>query len=118
MTEFDHKEIFASIERQKYLSVYLQIKTVIFRSILEHRYDEATSIVDLVYKCNPGFICDKNKDAKLDLIRDSGRILSLKLCTKLTELLVKISRSEDLETSIFEIVKVVILVKKLQSMQL
>ncbi len=94
----------ASIEKQKYLSVYLQIKNVIFRSILEHRYDEATSIVDHVFKCNPGFICEKNKDAKLDLIRDSGRILSLKLCTELTLLLVKISRCEDLETNILEIV--------------
>ena len=62
----------------------MRIKNTIFRSILENRYDEATFILDLVYKYNPGFICEKNKDAKLDLVRDSGRILSLRLCSLLT----------------------------------
>lgn len=93
--------------------MYLQLKNKIFRSILEKRYDEATFIVDLVSKHNPNFICEKNKEAKLELIRDSGRILSLKLCTDLTQLLVKISKNEDLDQNLYEIVKVIILIIKL-----
>lgn len=74
------------------MGVYLRLKNIIFRSILENRFDEAALTVELVFLHNPAFICEKNKDVLLNLIRDSGRILSLKLCSVLTQLVVKISK--------------------------
>lgn len=61
--------------------IYMRITTKIFRAILSQDYLQAVAIVDLVHSMNPGF---KREDrVNIDLIRDSGRILSLKLCSLL-----------------------------------
>jgi hypothetical protein len=61
--------------------IYMRITTKIFRAILSQDYLQAVAIIDLVYSLNPCF--KRNDGVNIDLIRDSGRILSLKLCSLL-----------------------------------
>lgn len=59
----------------------MRISIKMFKAILSEDYLQAVAILDLVHSMNPGF---KREDfVKLEFIRDSGRILSLKLCSLL-----------------------------------
>lgn len=60
----------------------MRITIMIFRAILSQDYQQAVALIDYVHTLNPNF---KNKErVDIDRIRDSGRILSLKLCTLVT----------------------------------
>lgn len=66
---------------------------MIFRAILNQDNGRAIAILDQVFILNPGF---KNKDnVNIDLIRDCGRILSLKLCSQVTTDLLRLQNNED-----------------------
>lgn len=52
----------------------------------------------------------------MGLIRDSGRIMSLKLCSVLTQTLVLLSKKEDPEGNGNKVIGVIIMLVKLMSM--
>ena len=107
MTEADHKEMVVLIEKQKDHFVYLGLTNQIFRAILNDQFQDATAILDAVYQLNHGWT---NKNAvNLGLIRDSGRIMSLKLCSVLTQTLVKLSKKEDMDQNGNKVIEVIVL---------
>ncbi len=50
-----------------------------------------------VHQEKPGFFC-KNQVACVTMVRDSGRIMSLHLCTMLSDALLKLSRGDMSQT--------------------
>lgn len=53
LTEGDHKEMIVHIEKQKDNITYLNLTNRIFRAILNNQFEDATAILDVVYKLNP-----------------------------------------------------------------
>lgn len=93
MTDADWRELQIYAEKHKPNMIYMRITTKIFRAILSQDYLQAVAIVDLVHSMNPGF---KREDrVNIDLIRDSGRILSLKLCSLLAQHLVLMQNNQE-----------------------
>lgn len=79
------------VEQQRNNFTYFALYNKLFKLILKEQFWEATVIFEAVHGLNPNWIniYQANLNIRMiHMIRDLGRIMSLKLCTLLTSTLV------------------------------
>ena len=76
MTESDHREVLANIEKFREQGLQLVLVIEMFKSILESSYNSTVAIMRYISDQNPYFRSPVENHTII-MIRDSGRIMSL-----------------------------------------
>ena len=96
MDSLDLKQAEEAIKISKPHIFYLAAQNQVFALFNSDNYLAAVALLEAIYYLSERFE-KKIPDLKLKMFIDSGRIAGLRICTKIKELIVNLSRNQEIE---------------------